>query len=136
MNPLSGDSKRSSAPPPQSFLSNVLWNWVAVGANIFAAIFVTRYLIRKLGDERYGVWALTFSLIEYVFLFDLGFRSAVVTFVSRRRTQGDAQGINEIISTALAYFSAVSVLVGVLTLLLASRATSAWRSLRSTAAPA
>lgn len=116
------DMQASSTPRPKSFLINVLWSWLAVAANIFSGIILTRYIIRKLGDERYGIWALTFSLIEYVFLFDLGFRSAIVTFVSRRRTEGDAEGINQIINTALAYFSGVAVIIAVLTLILSKEA--------------
>ena len=119
-----GNTTAPTAPQPQRFLINVLWNWVAVAANIFTGIILTRYIIRKLGDERYGVWALTFSLIEYVFLFDLGFRSAIVTFVSRRRTQGDTAGINELLSTALAYFAGVAMLVAALTLAFSHQAFS------------
>src|ERR1700683_1701068 len=111
----------SSAGSPESsqsqrFFINVLWNWLSVGANIFTAIFLTRYLIRKLGDQRYGIWAIVFALIEYIFLFDLGFRSAIVNFVSRFRVQHDNDGINEVINTALFYFACVAVLVVGLTL--------------------
>jgi hypothetical protein len=38
------------------------------------------YLIRKLGSDAYGVWILAFGLIEYCWLFDLGFRSATVKY--------------------------------------------------------
>ena len=111
-----GNTTAAAAPKPQRFLINVLWNWVAVAANIFTGIVLTRYIIRKLGDERYGVWALTFTLIEYVYLFDLGFRSAIVTLVSRRRADGDIQSINEVLSTAMAYFSVVAVAVVTVTM--------------------
>jgi O-antigen/teichoic acid export membrane protein len=105
----------------QRFFINVLWNWLSVGANIFTAIFLTRYLIHKLGDQRYGIWAIVFALIEYVFLFDLGFRSAIVNFVSRFRVQHDNDGINGVINTALFYFAGVAVLIAVLTLTLAGQ---------------
>ena len=110
-----------SAPKPKSFLINVLWSWVGVAANIFTGFVLTRYIIRSLGEERYGIWALTFSLIEYVFLFDLGFRSAIVALVSRRRAQGDLQGVNRVLSTALAYFVLAAGLVMILTLVLSKK---------------
>jgi O-antigen/teichoic acid export membrane protein len=101
------------ARPPQAarFLIDVLWNWLAVGTNIFAGVLLTPYIIRKLGDERYGIWALAFALIEYVFLFDLGFRSAIVTFVSRYRVRGETERINEVINTSLGYLAAVAAFV-------------------------
>src|ERR1035441_1412806 len=105
----------------QRFFINVLWNWLAVGANIFTAIFLTRYMVHKLGDQRYGTWTIAFALIEYIFLFDLGFRSAIVNFVSRCRVKDDFDGINEVINTALFYFACVSLLVIALTLALAGQ---------------
>lgn len=114
----SGSHEPSQA---QRFLINVLWNWLSVGANLFTAIFLTRYLIHKLGDQRYGIWVIVAGLIEYVFLFDLGFRSAIVNFLSRFRVQRDDDGINEVINTALFYFACVALLVGVLTVALAAQ---------------
>jgi O-antigen/teichoic acid export membrane protein len=114
----SGSNEPSQA---QRFFINVLWNWLSVGANLFTAIFLTRYLIHRLGDQRYGIWAIVFSLIEYVFLFDLGFRSAIVNFVSRFRVQHNTEGINEVINTALFYFACVAVLVAGLSFSLAGQ---------------
>lgn len=117
--PSSSSSAKSTHA--QRFFINVLWNWLSVGANLFTGIFLTRYMIRKLGDQRYGTWTLVFSLIEYVFVFDLGFRSAIVNFVSRFRAQDDDAGINEVINTALFYFTGVAVLGACLTLALAGQ---------------
>src|SRR5580704_6866329 len=102
--------------PPQAsepkqaerFFINVLWNWFTVGVNLFISFYLTRYLIRRLTDEQYGVWVLAFSLIEYITLFDLGFRSAIVNFLSHFRVQKDVQGMNEVLSTALAYFLGIA----------------------------
>jgi O-antigen/teichoic acid export membrane protein len=115
----SGGSPESSQA--QRFFINVLWNWLSVGANIFTAIFLTRYLIHKLGDQRYGIWAIVSALIEYIFLFDLGFRSAIVNFISRLRVQRDNDGINEVLNTALFYFTCVALLVIFLTIALAGQ---------------
>lgn len=112
-----------SSPRSQSqhFFINVLWNWLSVGTNLFTGLFLTPYIIRKLGDKRYGIWALVFSLIEYVFLFDLGFKSAIVNFISRFRVQDDSEGINEVINTALVYFAIVAGVIVTLTATLAGQ---------------
>jgi len=52
----------TAARPRRRFVANVAWNWGAVAINVFAAFFLSRYVIRKLGDENYGMWALTVSL--------------------------------------------------------------------------
>lgn len=94
----------------EHFFIHVLWNWLSVAANLLVGFTLTRFLIRSLTDEQYGVWVLTFSLAEYATLFDLGFRSAIVNFVSRFRVQQDGQAMSEVISTSFAYFLGISAL--------------------------
>jgi hypothetical protein len=94
----------------EHFFIHVLWNWLSVAANLLVGFTLTRFLIRSLTDEQYGVWVLTFSLAEYATLFDLGFRSAIVNFVSRLRVQKDGQAMSEVISTSFAYFLGISAL--------------------------
>jgi O-antigen/teichoic acid export membrane protein len=94
----------------ERFFIHILWNWLSVAANLLVGFTLTRFLIRSLTDEQYGVWVLTFSLAEYATLFDLGFRSATVNFVSRFRVQKDTQGMSEAISTSLAYFLGIAAL--------------------------
>jgi O-antigen/teichoic acid export membrane protein len=103
----------------ERFFINVLWNWLAVLVNLFISFYLTRYLIRRLTDEQYGVWVLAFSLIEYITLFDLGFRSAIVNFLSHFRVRNDEQGMSEVLSTALAYFLGIAALAVFLSMTLA-----------------
>ena len=105
----------------ERFFINVLWNWFAVGVSLLIGFYLTRYLIRKLTDEQYGVWVLAFSLIEYVSLFDLGFRSAIVNFLSHLRVQKDSRGMNEVVSTALAYFLGIAAVAILLSLTVAGQ---------------
>ena len=115
-------STQASEPKhAERFFINVLWNWFTVGVNLFISFYLTRYLIRSLTDEQYGVWVLAFSLIEYITLFDLGFRSAIVNFLSHFRVQKDIQGMNEVLSTALAYFLGIASVAVVLSLTLAGQ---------------
>lgn len=95
----------------ERFFLNVLWSWVATGTGIFTAVILSPILIHKLGDERYGIWTLTFALLEYVFMFDLGFRSAIVNSISRSRVHQDAAAIEEILNTALVYFCSIALIV-------------------------
>jgi O-antigen/teichoic acid export membrane protein len=88
---------------------NVLWSWLGVAVTIASGIFLSPYLIRKLGDEGYGVWVLVFGLIENYWLFDLGFRSATVKYSAHYRATGEIQKINEVINTGVVYFSFVAL---------------------------
>jgi O-antigen/teichoic acid export membrane protein len=85
------------------FVRNVAWNWLSSGIALITGIFLSPFLIHKLGPEGYGVWTLSFALVEYYWLLDLGFRSAVVKFVAHYAATDDQAGINRVVNTALAY---------------------------------
>ena len=74
-----------------AFFINVLWSWLGVAVNLFVGLVLQPYIIRKLGVERYGIWALVFALLDYLWFFDLGFNTAVTNF-SARYLAGDPDG--------------------------------------------
>ena len=102
----------------QRFMKNVLWSWTGVATNLTLALFLNPYVIRKLGEERYGIWALIFTILDYFWFFDLGLNTAVATFCARYQAAGATGKINEVINTALFYFSGIALLVMALTLTL------------------
>src|SRR5262249_45453822 len=69
----------------------------------------------KLGDEGFGVWTLVFSLIEYYWLLDLGFRSATLKYSAHYRATDEPEKINEIVSTGLLYYSFLALALLLLT---------------------
>jgi O-antigen/teichoic acid export membrane protein len=101
------------------FLINVLWSWSGVAINLAVAILLNPYMIRKLGPERYGIWALIFTVIDYFWFFDLGLNTAVANFCARYWANAETEKINEVINTALFYFSGISLVAMALTLGLA-----------------
>ena len=94
-------------PGNQQFIVNVLWNWSAVLVNVFSALILSPFIIRRLGDENYGLWALTVSLAEYYWIMDFGFRSATLKYSAHYRALGDNDRINEILNTALFYSACI-----------------------------
>ena len=103
----------TSSPPIEQtrnktqFIVNVLWNWSAVLVNIFSALILSPFIIRRLGDENYGLWALTVSLAEYYWIVDLGFRSATLKYAAHYRALGENDKINEVLNTALFYSACI-----------------------------
>lgn len=98
----------------ERFLVNVIWSWLGVIGTFFAGFFLSPYIIRKLGDERYGIWALAFVFTEYFTFFDFGFQNAVVQLVSRARAQNETGSINELINTAFFYFLSIATMLACL----------------------
>ena len=98
------DSRQTGEKWAERFFINILWNWLGVVASFFTGFFLSPYIIRKLGDQRYGIWALAFAFIDYYTLFDFGFKSAVVNLISRYQAERQDRETNEVINSALFYF--------------------------------
>src|SRR6516164_11411733 len=120
------NSGLENAPPKEGqrarrFFVGVLWNWIGVSLNIAIGLLISPYIARKLGSERYGIWVLVFSLVEYLWFFDLGFNTSVTQFVAKYRARNEPEQINRVISTGLVYFCAVAVVFALATMLVAWR---------------
>jgi len=87
--------------------------WLSQGPALalVAGLLLSPYVIHHLGDERYGIWVLVFSLVDYYGLVDFGFRSAVVKYAAHFRATGEMDRLETLISTGLAYFSIAAIAV-------------------------
>lgn len=97
-----------AAPPSESqrgkrFVMNVFWNWLGVGVSIISGLLLSPYMIHKLGPEGYGVWALSFALVEYYWFLDLGFRSATVKFVAHYWAKAEFDKVAEVVNTGVTF---------------------------------
>ncbi|MCE5310975.1 MAG: oligosaccharide flippase family protein [Acidobacteriales bacterium] len=108
------DNRSPAEGRAERFVANVYWHWLGVIASFLTGFVVSPYIVLKLGDSRYGVWALAFSFIDYTMLLDFGFKTAVVNAVARSRAQNDTNGINEVVNTAFSYFLAIAATVLIL----------------------
>ncbi len=104
-------SRQTGEKWAERFFINILWNWLGVVASFFTGFFLSPYIIRRLGDQRYGIWALAFAFIDYYSLFDFGFKSAVVNLISRFQAEHQDNETNEVINSALFYFIGLGLLI-------------------------
>lgn len=95
----------------RSFLHNALWNILGFSVSLASGILLSPYIIRKLGPEGYGVWALAFALVDYLWLSDMGFRSAVLKYSAHYMARRETGKINEVLSTAMAWFAPMAVVL-------------------------
>lgn len=72
-------------PPGQKLVAHSLLNAAGQGIPIAVAVVAVPLLIRTLGTERFGLLTLSWSLIGYASLFDLGLGRALTQLVAERR---------------------------------------------------
>ena len=97
-------------------LKNVSSSWFSLGVNILVGIFLSPFILHRLGDTAYGIWILIFSVTGYYGLFDLGIRSSVVRYVSTFTATNDQEGLAKLINTSLATYATIGVVAMVVTL--------------------
>src|SRR5215470_3390315 len=97
-------------------LKNVTSSWFSLGVNILVGIFLSPYILHRLGDTAYGIWILIFSVTGYYGLFDLGIRSSVVRYVSTYTATNDKDGLARLINTSLATYTAIGAVAMIVTL--------------------
>jgi O-antigen/teichoic acid export membrane protein len=89
---------------------NILSNWTCYIFSMAVNFFVAPYVVRHLGNERYGVWTIVLSLTGYLGLLDLGVRGAVTRYTARYHAQSDHTRTNETTSAAMATFLLTSLI--------------------------
>jgi O-antigen/teichoic acid export membrane protein len=105
-------------------IKNVGSNWATLVLTTVVSFFLAPVVVRLLGSEAYGVWALIGSVIGYLSLIDLGVRGAVTKFVATLHPAGSHDEAGRITSAGLLFFgfaAVVTVLVGVVVSLFVDR---------------
>src|SRR5215469_1683186 len=95
---------------------NVSASWLSLGVNILVGIFLSPFILHRLGNLAYGAWVLVFSVTGYYGLFDLGIRSSIIRYVSAYAAKEDMEALDRLINTGLAAYGAIGALTMLFTL--------------------
>jgi O-antigen/teichoic acid export membrane protein len=96
-------------------LKNVGSSWFALGLNILIGIFLSPFILHRLGDVAFGLWVLIFSLTGYYGIFDFGIRSSIVRYVSKYTATLDREELNGLINTAMFTYSCLGIVCALIT---------------------
>jgi O-antigen/teichoic acid export membrane protein len=92
----------------KSLVRSLTANWIGQAVNVAVGIVVPAMVVRSLGTEQYGVWALAVSIAGHLSILDLGTRHAIVRYVAQYRSVGDSESIAKILSSNLALLAVLS----------------------------
>src|ERR1700686_2781942 len=98
-----------------AILKNVGSSWSALGINVIVGIFLSPFIVHRLGDAAFGIWVLIFSIAGYYGLFDLGIRSSIVRYVSKFSATGSKDDIAKLINTSLFSYTCIGIFCLLLT---------------------
>lgn len=102
---------QKQAETSKSIFRNVLFNFSTWFLPLGLSFFATPIIVKALGDEDYGIYALVLGFIGYSFNFGIG--RAITKYIAEYRASGESEKIKDVISAT--FFLNVAVgLFGVL----------------------
>src|SRR6202161_4651585 len=93
----------------RQILKNVGSSWSAIGINVIVGIFLSPFILHRLGDAAFGIWVLIFSVTGYYGLFDLGIRSSIIRYVSKYTATGENEKLASFVNTSLVAYTVIGV---------------------------
>ncbi len=99
-------------------LRGILSNWFGDLILGLISFLLTPFMVHRLGDLDYGVYVLTFSVVFYSGLLELGIRGTLQRFTGLHRGAGDRRAQSATLSTALVLTGLVGSLIIFLSLTL------------------
>ena len=101
----------------RQILKNVGSSWFALGVNVLVGIFLSPYILHRLGDEAFGLWILIFSITGYYGLFDFGIRSSIVRYIAKYSATDEHDELNRLVNTAMFSYGGIGILAMAVTLI-------------------
>ena len=84
-------------------------SYVIIGLNSVVGLVYTPFMLRRLGQSEYGLYALAASVIAYLTVLDLGFGNAVVRYTAKFRAEGRVREQEEMFGMFLVLYGVISV---------------------------
>ncbi len=112
----------STAAAAAKLVRNTLANGVGSVLGILVGLFLTPFMIARLGLTAYGVWTLSLTLAfsgGYGSLVDFGIEGATVRFVAEATGEEDLETVNSTVSTTLLLLCAIAAVLAPVAVLLA-----------------
>lgn len=95
--------------PSFPLLRSALFGAGARFVTLLVGLFVTPYLLLRLGPQGFGVWALAAVVNGLVGFFDFGFKTSFVKHLTEAHARGDRAGHDTVVTTAVAFYGAFAV---------------------------
>ena len=90
-------------------------------------LLYTPIMLRILGQEEYGLYSLSNSVISYLTLLNLGFGTAIIRFISKFRIEGDHDKIEGVTGLILSIYGIIAIILGIATIAYSEQISSIFR---------
>ena len=92
-------------------IKNTKFNALGRGWEVVIRIFLTPYIISKIGQERYGILAIVAVVTGYFSLLDIGVGDSFLKYFSEYFAKGKEKKVNEVANSGFIFFLIIGILV-------------------------
>lgn len=92
-------------------IKNTKYNTIGYLWGILVNLFLTPYIIHRIGIERFGVWAIVGVVTGYFGLLDLGIGTSYVKYISEFYAKKEYDKINQVVNSGIFFHSILAVVV-------------------------
>lgn len=91
----------------RTILKNAVFNWANIGLSLAISFFLAPFILHKIGNTYYGVWAVVSQFTGYLWLLDFGVRDSVIKYVAEYHEKKNEGMLNDIINASLKLYSTI-----------------------------
>jgi O-antigen/teichoic acid export membrane protein len=92
----------------EKVVKNTFFSIMATFWMLAINFLLTPYIIYKIGLEKFGIWAISASIVGFLGLFNLGTSSTYTKYIAEYRATGDLTSVDQTINTGLV----INILLG------------------------
>lgn len=92
--------------------AGALFGYITILINLLAGLIYTPWMIRNLGQDNYGLYALSVSLIG-ILVMDFGLGAAVTRFLSLYNSENDEEAVNNLLGTIYKLFILLDIIIAI-----------------------
>jgi len=92
-------------------VKNALANGAGLACEAIISFCMLPFILHRIGEAAYGVWAFTIAISGYMGILNLGFRPAINKYVAQYNATGEWQKIRDMLQASLFSYSACGSLI-------------------------
>ena len=94
----------------KNIVRNVFSNWANLIVSLAISFILAPFILHKIGNVYFGVWALVTQVTGYLWLLDFGVRESVIKYVAEYHERGDYTNLGKVINASLRMYSFICVI--------------------------
>ena len=88
-----------------------LYNYLNLFLITVAGMFLTPFIVHRMGSAQYGLYTLAGAIVPYLMLLDMGMGKTITRYVAHYRAHRDAEGESQFLTTATHIYGIITVVL-------------------------